>query len=105
MRHEPSAESPQPGTRHAMRSVKEPFVAWFEDVGREASPRVGGKGANLGEMVRAGLPVPPGFIVTASVSRGPGKAPLGMSRNIMVGEPSDATCSRQPPGAPGAPVG
>ena len=26
---------------------------------------VGGKGANLGELTRAGLPVPPGFIVTA----------------------------------------
>jgi len=27
---------------------------------------VGGKGANLGELVRAGIPVPPGFIVTAA---------------------------------------
>ena len=25
----------------------------------------GGKGANLGELTRAGLPVPPGFVVTA----------------------------------------
>jgi pyruvate, water dikinase len=29
-------------------------------------PLAGGKGANLGEMVRAGLPVPPGFVVTAA---------------------------------------
>ncbi|HBQ13790.1 MAG TPA: phosphoenolpyruvate synthase, partial [Myxococcales bacterium] len=28
-------------------------------------PRVGGKGANLGELLAAGLPVPPGFVVSA----------------------------------------
>ena len=39
-------------------------VVWFEDVGREDVGRAGGKGANLGELVRAGIPVPPGFIVT-----------------------------------------
>jgi pyruvate, water dikinase len=27
---------------------------------------VGGKGANLGELTGAGLPVPPGFVVTAT---------------------------------------
>ncbi len=32
-------------------------------VGRGDIPRVGGKGANLGEMLRAGLPVPHGFVV------------------------------------------
>ena len=41
------------------------FVAWFEDVARADVERVGGKGANLGEMTRAGFPVPPGFVVTA----------------------------------------
>jgi pyruvate, water dikinase len=41
------------------------LVAWFEDLSRVDVPRVGGKGANLGEMTRAGLPVPPGFVVTA----------------------------------------
>ena len=40
-------------------------IAWFEDLGRADIPTAGGKGANLGEMVRAGLPVPPGFVVTA----------------------------------------
>ena len=29
-------------------------------------PRVGGKGANLGELIAAGLPVPGGFCVTAT---------------------------------------
>jgi pyruvate, water dikinase len=28
-------------------------------------PLAGGKGANLGDMVQAGLPVPPGFVITA----------------------------------------
>jgi pyruvate,water dikinase len=43
----------------------EPKIVWFEDVGKDDIPQVGGKGANLGEMTRAGIPVPPGFIVTA----------------------------------------
>ncbi len=40
-------------------------IAWFSEVGRNNIDLVGGKGANLGEMTKAGLPVPPGFIVTA----------------------------------------
>jgi len=37
----------------------------FEDLGKKDIPLVGGKNANLGEMLRAGIPVPPGFAVTA----------------------------------------
>lgn len=37
----------------------------FNQVGRTDIPYVGGKGANLGEMVSANIPVPDGFIVTA----------------------------------------
>jgi pyruvate,water dikinase len=40
-------------------------VVWFSEVGREDLTLVGGKGANLGELTRAGIPVPPGFVVTA----------------------------------------
>jgi len=40
-------------------------VVAFEEVGRSAIPLVGGKGANLGEMLRAKIPVPSGFIVTS----------------------------------------
>lgn len=40
-------------------------VVWFKEVGKEDVALVGGKGANLGEMTRAGFPVPPGFIITA----------------------------------------
>ncbi|HLI16523.1 MAG TPA: phosphoenolpyruvate synthase [Acidimicrobiales bacterium] len=40
-------------------------IRWFKDVGLEDVGLVGGKGANLGEMTRAGLPVPPGFVITS----------------------------------------
>jgi len=40
-------------------------ILWFKEVHKEDVPLVGGKGANLGEMTNAGLPVPPGFIITA----------------------------------------
>ena len=40
-------------------------VRWFEEIGLTDVALVGGKGANLGELTAAGLPVPPGFVVTA----------------------------------------
>ncbi len=40
-------------------------IAWFDEVGKTDIPLVGGKGANLGELTKAQIPVPPGFIVTA----------------------------------------
>ena len=33
---------------------------------------LGGKGANLGEMTRIGVPVPPGFTVTTEACKGCG---------------------------------
>lgn len=42
-----------------------PYVVWFKDVDHDDIPLVGGKGANLGEMTKAGFPVPNGFVVTA----------------------------------------
>jgi pyruvate,water dikinase len=44
---------------------KTKVIAWFNEVTKDDIPLVGGKGANLGEMVHARIPVPPGFIVTA----------------------------------------
>ena len=41
------------------------YVVWFDEVDKEDIALVGGKGANLGEMTKAGFPVPAGFIVTA----------------------------------------
>jgi pyruvate,water dikinase len=40
-------------------------IAWFAGLGRGDALIAGGKGANLGELTRAGFPVPPGFVVTA----------------------------------------
>ena len=41
------------------------IILWFEELRKEDVPLVGGKCANLGEMINAGIPVPPGFAVTA----------------------------------------
>jgi pyruvate,water dikinase len=43
-----------------------PFVRWFEDLTLSDRPSVGGKGASLGELTRAGIRVPPGFVITTS---------------------------------------
>ncbi|MFB6165393.1 MAG: phosphoenolpyruvate synthase [Haloarculaceae archaeon] len=44
-------------------------VRWLEDIRADDIDLVGGKGASLGEMTDAGLPVPPGFVVTAGTYR------------------------------------
>ena len=46
------------------------IIGWFADVGLSDRPTVGGKGGSLGELTRAGIPVPPGFVVrTAAFER------------------------------------
>ena len=45
---------------------KLPLVIDFKKVDKGDIPLVGGKGANLGEMTKAGFPVPPGFVVTSA---------------------------------------
>ena len=40
-------------------------ILWFEEVEKKDIPLVGGKGANLGELINAKIPVPNGFNVTA----------------------------------------
>ena len=41
------------------------IILWFNELSKDDVPLVGGKNANLGEMINAGIPVPPGFAVTA----------------------------------------
>jgi pyruvate,water dikinase len=41
------------------------LIRSFDDLGREDVAFAGGKGANLGELTRAGFAVPPGFVVGA----------------------------------------
>ena len=40
-------------------------VKWFKEISKKDVEFAGGKGANLGEMANIGLPIPPGFVVTA----------------------------------------
>ena len=44
-------------------------VVWLDAVDATDLDRVGGKAASLGELTGAGLPVPPGFVVTADTYR------------------------------------
>lgn len=40
-------------------------ILWLEGIRRGEGARAGGKGANLGDLVAAGFPVPPAFVVSA----------------------------------------
>ncbi|PIX99366.1 phosphoenolpyruvate synthase [bacterium (Candidatus Howlettbacteria) CG_4_10_14_3_um_filter_37_10] len=40
-------------------------ILWFSEVGKGDGATVGGKGANLGELLKAGIPVPNGYNITA----------------------------------------
>ncbi|HUY23496.1 MAG TPA: phosphoenolpyruvate synthase [Acidimicrobiales bacterium] len=71
------------------------MIRWFGDVGLDDAPQVGGKGANLGELTAAGLPVPPGFIVTSdafldAIDRSGARARL---RDVIAGAVPDDPAS------------
>ncbi len=44
-------------------------IKWFNELSKSDVSIAGGKGANLGEMTQAGLPVPPGFTITTPAYR------------------------------------
>lgn len=46
-------------------AMKNKLVVWFDEVDKHDIGLVGGKGANLGEMLQAGFPIPYGFVVTS----------------------------------------
>jgi len=48
-----------------MTEMKKDLAIWFENLKKTDIPSVGGKNANLGEMINAGIPIPPGFAITA----------------------------------------
>src|SRR5690349_1579246 len=50
-------------------SKPDAIVVRLEDVRKDDIPLVGGKCANLGELTARGVPVPPGFAVTAEAFR------------------------------------
>ncbi|MGW1801159.1 pyruvate, phosphate dikinase [Streptomyces sp. NPDC001984] len=61
------------------------YVYDFADGGRDMADLLGGKGANLAEMTRLGLPVPPGFTVSTEACRAflaSGSEPEGMTEEV-----------------------
>lgn len=50
-----------------MTTLVVPAVRDLAEVSAGTAPEVGGKAANLGELIAAGLPVPPGFVLPAAV--------------------------------------
>jgi pyruvate,water dikinase len=44
--------------------MSDKWISWFEELGQDCNDLVGKKCANLGEMTRMGLRVPPGFALT-----------------------------------------
>ncbi|MFG2309205.1 pyruvate, phosphate dikinase [Streptomyces sp. NPDC048566] len=61
------------------------YVYDFAEGGRDQAGLLGGKGANLAEMTRLGLPVPPGFTVTTEACRAflaTGREPDGLADEI-----------------------
>jgi len=81
------------------------YVYAFSEGDAQLKDLLGGKGANLAEMTRIGLPVPPGFVITTSACQAylaTGAAPGGVEAEIRahlrdleqmagrkLGEPSD----------------
>ncbi|SDK93143.1 Pyruvate phosphate dikinase, PEP/pyruvate binding domain [Arthrobacter sp. ok362] len=59
------------GGRRAAGPAQPPdrTVAGLADFGARDRAIAGGKGANLGELIRAGFPVPPGFVITTAAYR------------------------------------
>jgi pyruvate,water dikinase len=43
--------------------MSDSVIAWFDAIGLKDRPAVGGKGGSLGELTKAGIAVPPGFVV------------------------------------------
>ncbi|HTV78374.1 MAG TPA: PEP/pyruvate-binding domain-containing protein [Steroidobacteraceae bacterium] len=53
-----------------MTSNDSALVGWFADLSLADRPQVGGKGGSLGELARAGIDVPPGFVVKTAAFEG-----------------------------------
>jgi len=74
------------------------LIGWFAELGLKDRPQVGGKGGSLGELERAGIAVPPGFVIKtaafeeflAAVER---SAPL--RARVMALDPEDLDSATQ----------
>lgn len=65
----------------------EKYVYLFEEGSKEMKELLGGKGANLAEMAKLGLPVPPGFTITTRACihflQNRGKYPAGLKEQVL----------------------
>ena len=69
-------------------------LVWFKDIDLHAVPRVGGKGASLGELRRAGIAIPDGFVLTTDAFRlfvAPLRAALQLESRIAALQGKDNT--------------
>ena len=74
-------QSPEPRSTGAPHK----FVFDFSEGGKDQKDLLGGKGANLAEMVRMGLPVPPGFTISTEACRAylaAGTVPAGLDAEV-----------------------
>ena len=72
------------------------FLAHDGDAGM--ADLLGGKGANLGEMTRLGLPVPEGFVVSTTACReylAEGHSPATARRDVRGDRPVGTACWSQ----------
>ncbi len=72
-----------------------PLVRRLDELSKSDTEVAGGKGANLGELMRAGMPVPDGFVVTAgayldTMSRAGLREKLAASSSTFSGDGLDA---------------
>ncbi|HEY7718265.1 MAG TPA: PEP/pyruvate-binding domain-containing protein, partial [Pedococcus sp.] len=61
------------------------YVYDYAEGNRDQKDLLGGKGANLAEMTRLGLPVPPGFTITTDACRvylAEGHEPEGLAEEV-----------------------
>lgn len=63
-------------------------VVGLDELGRDDLEIAGGKGANLGELIRAGLPVPGGFVVTTDAYARAAEA-VGLAGMVEDAEPAE----------------
>jgi pyruvate,orthophosphate dikinase len=66
-------------------NIKSKLVYAFAEGNRDLKDLLGGKGANLAEMTRLGIPVPPGFIITTDACKEylrEGKVPLELEVQV-----------------------
>ena len=95
----PSAEDYDRKAHQLMATTAPTYVYDFTQGSKDEKDLLGGKGANLAEMTRLGLPVPPGFTITTEACRSYLAAGDEPARAAGAGD-DGAAPARGPPGPP-----